>query len=152
MKIGIMFGSPETTTGGNALKFYTSVRLDIRKTGVIKNKEQVIGNTTVVKVVKNKVAPPFKVANFEIYYGEGISRVCELIDLGVEYGFLEKSGSWYSYQGERLGQGKDNIKEYFKTNANICRELEKLIREKLKSSPDKLVVGGDGFGEPLEGL
>ncbi|MDR2777830.1 MAG: recombinase RecA [Rickettsiales bacterium] len=141
MKIGVMFGSPETTTGGNALKFYASVRLDIRKTGVIKNKEQMVGNTTVVKVVKNKVAPPFRVAGFEIYYGEGISKLGEIVDLGVEYGVLEKSGSWYSYGNERLGQGKDNIKDYLKANPRIAVEMENRIREKLGTTPAKLVVG-----------
>lgn len=143
MKIGIMFGNPETTTGGNALKFYASVRLDIRRTGSVKNKDEIIGNTTVVKVVKNKVAPPFRTANFEICYGEGISKLGEIVDLGVEYNILEKSGSWYSYNSQRLGQGKENIKEYLKNNSTICDEVEVKIREKLKSSPAKLVVGGE---------
>lgn len=146
MKIGIMFGSPETTTGGNALKFYASVRLDIRRTGSIKNKDEIIGNTTVVKVVKNKVAPPFRTANFEICYGEGISKLGEIVDLGVEYDILEKSGSWYSYNSQRLGQGKENIKEYLKTNPALCDEIETKIREKLKTAPAKLVVGGDVNG------
>ncbi len=143
MKIGIMFGSPETTTGGNALKFYASVRLDIRRTGSIKNKDEIIGNTTVVKVVKNKVAPPFRTANFEICYGEGISKLGEIVDLGVEYDIVEKSGSWYSYNSQRLGQGKENIKEYLKQNPELCNEIEKKIRDKLKTSPAKLVVGGE---------
>ncbi|MDR1494598.1 MAG: recombinase RecA [Rickettsiales bacterium] len=141
MKIGVMFGSPETTTGGNALKFYASVRLDIRRTGAIKNKEQAVGNTTVVKVVKNKVAPPFRVAGFEIYYGEGISKLGEIVDLGVEYGIVEKSGSWYSYNGERLGQGKDNIKDQLRANPKVAAEIESKIREKLGTAPDRLVVG-----------
>jgi recombination protein RecA len=141
MKIGVMFGSPETTTGGNALKFYASVRMDIRKTGTIKNKEQIVGNTTVVKIVKNKVAPPFRVANVEIYYGEGISKLSEIVDLGVECGILEKSGSWYSYGGERLGQGKENTREYLKLNQKTSEEIELKIKDKLNSSPAKLVVG-----------
>jgi recombination protein RecA len=150
MKIGVMFGSPETTTGGNALKFYASVRLDIRKTGVIKNKDQVVGNTTIVKVVKNKVAPPFRVAGFEIYYGEGISRLGEIVDLGVEYGVVEKSGSWYSYNNERLGQGKENIRDYLKNNPGIAQEIESKIREKLNSSSDRLIVGKiETYEEPI---
>ncbi|MDR1499169.1 MAG: recombinase RecA [Rickettsiales bacterium] len=148
MKIGVMFGSPETTTGGNALKFYASVRIEIRKTGSIKNKEEIIGNTTVVKVVKNKVAPPFRVANFEICYGEGVSKLSEIVDLGVEYNILEKSGSWYSYNSQRLGQGKENIKEHLRSNPTLATEIEVKIREKLRSTPAKLVVGGDtGEGE-----
>ena len=143
MKIGIMFGSPETTTGGNALKFYASVRLDIRRTGSIKNKDEIIGNETVVKVVKNKVAPPFRTAKFEICYGEGVSKLGEIIDLGVEYDIIEKSGSWYSYNSQRIGQGKENIKEFLKTNKEMCDEIESKIREKLKSFPAKLVVGGE---------
>ena len=119
MKIGIMFGSPETTTGGNALKFYASVRLDIRRTGSIKNKDEIIGNETVVKVVKNKVAPPFRTAKFEICYGEGVSKLGEIIDLGVEYDIIEKSGSWYSYNSQRIGQGKENIKEFLKNNKEM---------------------------------
>ena len=116
MKIGIMFGSPETTTGGNALKFYSSVRLDIRRIGQIKDKDQIIGNQTRVKVVKNKVAPPFKVVEFDILYGEGISKEGEIIDLGVLSGIVEKSGSWYSYKGERIGQGRENAKKYLLEN------------------------------------
>lgn len=134
MKIGIMFGSPETTTGGNALKFYSSVRLDIRRTGSIKNKDEVIGNETVVKVVKNKVAPPFRTAKFEITYGEGISKIGEIIDLGVDFDIIEKSGSWYSYNSQRLGQGKENIKDYLKQNPEVCDEIEAKIREKLKNN------------------
>jgi len=128
MKIGVMFGNPETTTGGNALKFYASVRLDIRRTGAIKKGEEVIGNETKVKVVKNKVAPPFKQVNFDILYGDGISREGEIIDLGVQQGVVEKSGAWYSYGGDRIGQGKDNVRGFLKENAELCREIEAKIR------------------------
>ncbi|TVO69875.1 recombinase RecA [Sedimenticola selenatireducens] len=128
MKIGVMFGSPETTTGGNALKFYASVRLDIRRTGAIKKGDEVVGNETKVKVVKNKVAPPFKQVNFEILYGEGISREGELIDLGVQYGLVDKSGAWYSYNGDRIGQGKDNVRNFLKENPDIAQHLEDQIR------------------------
>jgi len=128
MKIGVMFGSPETTTGGNALKFYASVRLDIRRTGAIKKGDEVIGNETRVKVVKNKVAPPFKQADFEILYGEGISRNGELIELGVLNNIIEKSGAWYSYQGQKIGQGKDNVREYLKEKPQIAAEIESKIR------------------------
>lgn len=130
MKIGVMFGNPETTTGGNALKFYASVRLDIRRIGAIKKGDEVIGNETRVKVVKNKVAPPFKQADFEILYGEGVSFFGELVDLGVEFGFVQKSGSWYSYGSEKIGQGKDNAKQFLKDNPDKAAELEKAIREK----------------------
>lgn len=129
MKIGVMFGSPETTTGGNALKFYASVRLDIRRTGSIKEKEDVIGSQTKVKVVKNKVSPPFKVAEFDIMYGEGISKVGELIDLGVKANIIEKSGSWYSYNNERIGQGRENAKNFLKDNSNIADEIEQKLRK-----------------------
>ena len=142
MKIGVMFGSPETTAGGNALKFYSSVRLDIRRIGAIKEKEEVIGNQTRVKVVKNKVAPPFKVVEFDIMYGEGISKMGELIDLGAKANIIEKSGAWYSYKGEKIGQGKENAKQYLKNNANIAAEIEMAIRanaglisEKLEGNP-----------------
>ncbi len=131
MKIGVMFGSPETTTGGNALKFYASVRLDIRRGTAIKDQEEVLGNETKVKVVKNKVAPPFKTADFEIIYGEGVSRVGEVIDLAVKYEILEKSGSWYAYKGSKIGQGKENTKNYLKENPKIAEEVENAIREKL---------------------
>jgi recombination protein RecA len=131
MKIGVMFGNPETTTGGNALKFYSSVRLDIRRTGALKNGEEVIGNATRVKVVKNKVAPPFREAEFEIIYGEGISHEGEIIDLAVSQNLVEKSGSWYSYQGERIGQGKDNARNYLKEHADTAEELETEIRKRL---------------------
>lgn len=128
MKIGVMFGSPETTTGGNALKFYASVRLDIRKTGNIKKGEDMIGSETRVKVVKNKVAPPFRQAEFEILYGEGISRLGEVIDLGVANNIVEKSGAWYSYNGKKIGQGKENVREFLKENPEMAREIEGKVR------------------------
>jgi len=128
MKIGVMFGSPETTTGGNALKFYASIRLDIRRIGAIKKGDEVIGNQTRVKVVKNKVSPPFKQAEFEILYGEGISREGEIIELGVQQGIIEKSGSWYSYKTDRIGQGKENVREYLKANPKVASEIERQIR------------------------
>jgi recombination protein RecA len=128
MKIGVMFGNPETTTGGNALKFYSSVRLDIRRTGSIKKGDEVIGNETKVKVVKNKVAPPFKQVSFDILYGEGISREGEIIDLGVQQGVIEKSGAWYSYEGNRIGQGKDNVRGFLRENAALAGEIEQKIR------------------------
>jgi recombination protein RecA len=128
MKIGVMFGSPETTTGGNALKFYASVRLDIRRTGSIKAGDEVVGNETKVKIVKNKVAPPFKEAHFDILYGEGTSREGEIIDLGVDANLIEKSGSWYSYNGERIGQGKDNARNYLKEKPMLAREIENKVR------------------------
>jgi recombination protein RecA len=128
MKIGIMFGNPETTTGGNALKFYASVRLDIRRTGALKRGEEVVGNETRVKVVKNKVAPPFKQADFDILYGEGISREGEIIELGVTYKIVEKSGAWYAYKGDKIGQGKDNAREYLKEHPEIAVEIENKIR------------------------
>ncbi|HEY0941378.1 MAG TPA: recombinase RecA [Steroidobacter sp.] len=131
MKIGVMFGSPETTTGGNALKFYASVRLDIRRIGSIKKGEEVIGNETKVKVVKNKVSPPFKTAEFDILYGEGISREGEIIDMGVEAKVLEKSGAWYAYQGEKIGQGKDNAREFLRENVDLAVEIENKVREAL---------------------
>ena len=140
MKIGIMFGSPETTTGGNALKFYASVRLDIRRIGQIKDKDQIIGNQTRVKVVKNKVAPPFKVVEFDILYGEGISKEGEIIDLGVLSGIVEKSGSWYSYKGERIGQGRENAKKYLLENNEISNEIEDLIRGKNKTVEDEKIA------------
>jgi recombination protein RecA len=129
MKIGVMFGNPETTTGGNALKFYASVRLDIRRTGNIKKGEEVIGSETKVKVVKNKVAPPFKTAEFDILYGEGISRQGEIIDMGVNARILEKSGAWYAYNGEKIGQGKDNAREFLRENPDVAREIENKVRE-----------------------
>jgi recombination protein RecA len=131
MKIGVMFGNPETTTGGNALKFYASVRLDIRRTGSIKKGEEVIGSETKVKVVKNKVASPFKTAEFDILYGEGISREGEIIDMGVNAHILEKSGSWYAYNGEKIGQGKDNAREFLRENADVAVEIENKVRESM---------------------
>lgn len=131
MKIGVMFGNPETTTGGNALKFYSSVRLDIRRTGSIKRGEEVVGNETRVKVVKNKVAPPFKQAEFDIMYGAGISREGEIIDLGVQAGVVEKSGAWYSYNGDRIGQGKDNVREYLRERPALAFEIENKVRAQM---------------------
>ena len=131
MKIGVIFGNPETTTGGNALKFYASVRLDIRRIGAIKKGDEVIGNQTRVKVVKNKVAPPFKQAEFEILYGHGISRLGEIIDLGVQHDIVDKAGSWYSYGDDRIGQGKENVREFLKANPAMAEEIEKKIRAKL---------------------
>ena len=131
LKIGVMFGNPETTTGGNALKFYSSVRLDIRRIGAIKNGEEVVGNQTRVKVVKNKVSPPFREAEFEIMYGEGISREGEIIELGANHNIIEKSGAWYSYKGERIGQGKENVREFLKKNPAIAKDIETQVRAKL---------------------
>jgi len=131
MKIGVMFGSPETTTGGNALKFYASVRIDIRRTGTIKKAEVAIGNETKVKVVKNKVSPPFKEAHFDIMFGEGISRYGEIIDMGVEARIIEKSGAWYAYGGEKIGQGRDNTREFLKENPDLAQEIENKVRESL---------------------
>ncbi|MEW8691349.1 MAG: recombinase RecA [Candidatus Thiodiazotropha endolucinida] len=136
MKIGVMFGNPETTTGGNALKFYSSVRLDIRRTGAIKKGDEVVGNDTRVKVVKNKVAPPFKQVQFEILYGEGISHEGEIIELGVQRGIVDKSGAWYSYNGDRIGQGKENVRNFLKENPDISEAIESRIREELLPSQD----------------
>ncbi|WP_024275633.1 recombinase RecA [Hyphomicrobium sp. B1] len=154
MKIGIMFGNPETTTGGNALKFYASVRLDIRRIGQIKEREETVGNQTRVKVVKNKVAPPFKQVEFDIMYGEGISKVGELIDLGVKAGLVEKSGAWLSYNGDRIGQGRENAKTYLKENPRVAAEIERAIRanaglivEKMLANPE---AGEDDGEEPDE--
>jgi recombination protein RecA len=141
MKIGVMFGSPETTTGGNALKFYSSVRLDIRRIGAIKKGDEVIGNQTRVKVVKNKVSPPFKMAEFEILYGGGISREGEIIDLGVQHGLIEKAGSWYSYGDDRIGQGKENVREFLKSNPETAAEIEAKIRAKLLPSTVRPAAG-----------
>ncbi|WP_413873595.1 recombinase RecA [Albidovulum sp.] len=148
MKIGVMFGSPETTTGGNALKFYASVRLDIRRIGAIKDREEVVGNTTRVKVVKNKVAPPFKQVEFDIMYGEGISKTGELIDLGVKAGVVEKSGAWYSYGDERIGQGRENAKQFLKDNPAIAHEVEDKIRA--SHGLDFGAVAEDGGDEVME--
>jgi recombination protein RecA len=146
MKIGVMFGSPETTTGGNALKFYASVRLDIRRIGSIKKGEEVIGNETKVKVVKNKVSPPFKTAEFDILYGEGISREGEIIDMGVDAKVLEKSGAWYAYEGEKIGQGKDNAREFLRENPDLAVEIENKVREAL-GIPLR-AAGSAGAAEP----
>ena len=135
MKIGVMFGNPETTTGGNALKFYASVRLDIRRTGNIKKGEEVIGSETKVKVVKNKVSPPFKTAEFDILYGEGISREGEIVDMGTLHRIVDKSGAWYAYNGEKIGQGKDNAREFLRENPDIAREIENKIRESVGVAP-----------------
>src|ERR1700726_5014302 len=148
MKIGVMYGSPETTSGGNALKFYASVRLDIRRIGAIKERDQVTGNQTRVKVVKNKMAPPFKVVDFDIMYGEGISKTGELIDLGVQAGVVEKSGSWFSYEGQRIGQGRENAKLYLKENLEIAGEIESAIRgnaghvaDAMMAAPGEIAAG-----------
>ena len=143
MKIGVMFGNPETTTGGNALKFYASVRLDIRRIGQIKEREESVGNQTRVKVVKNKVAPPFKQVEFDIMYGEGISKVGELIDLGVKAGLVEKSGAWLSYHGDRIGQGRENAKSFLRENTKVAAELERAIRENAGLIVEKLLVDPD---------
>ena len=137
MKIGVMFGSPETTTGGNALKFYASVRMDIRRIGAIKKGDEIVGNMTRIKVVKNKMAPPFKEAEFEILYGQGVSHAGELIDLGVKEGLINKAGSWYSYQNDKIGQGKENVKTYLNDNPDIAETIEKLLREKLMKPTGK---------------
>ncbi|WP_175775819.1 recombinase RecA [Burkholderia anthina] len=147
MKIGVMFGNPETTTGGNALKFYASVRLDIRRIGSIKKNDEVIGNETRVKVVKNKVSPPFREAIFDILYGEGISRQGEIIDLGVQAKIVDKAGAWYSYNGEKIGQGKDNAREFLRENPEIAREIENRIRESLG-----VVAMPDGAGNEAEAM
>ncbi len=136
MKIGVMFGNPETTTGGNALKFYSSVRLDIRRIGAIKRGDEIVGNETRVKVVKNKVAPPFRQAEFDILYGEGISLEGEIIDLGVKQGIINKAGAWYSHNGNRIGQGKDNVRKYLKEHPELAKEIEVQIRAKLLPEPD----------------
>jgi recombination protein RecA len=143
MKIGVMYGSPETTTGGNALKFYASVRLDIRRIGAIKDREEVVGNQTRVKVVKNKVAPPFKQVEFDIMYGEGVSKAGELIDLGVKAGVVEKSGAWFSFDSMRLGQGRENAKAYLKSNAEIADRIEKAIRENAGLIADRILDQAD---------
>ena len=140
MKIGVMFGSPETTSGGNALKFYASVRLDIRRIGQIKEREENIGNHTRVKVVKNKVAPPFKQVEFDIMFGHGVSKVGEILDLGVKAGIVEKSGAWFSYEGERLGQGRENSKTFLAENPKIANEIEAAVRESAGLIANKLLV------------
>jgi recombination protein RecA len=152
MKIGVMFGSPETTSGGNALKFYASVRLDIRRIGAIKEREEVVGNQTRVKVVKNKVAPPFKQIEFDIMYGEGVSKIGELVDLGVKAGIVEKSGSWFSFDSERIGQGRENAKQYLKEHPQVAEKIERAIRQNagliagqiLEGASDASAEGADG--------
>jgi len=144
MKIGVMYGNPETTTGGNALKFYASVRLDIRRTGQIKDRDDIVGNTTRVKVVKNKVAPPFKQVEFDIMYGEGVSKVGEILDLGVKAGLVEKSGAWFSYDSIRIGQGRENAKQYLKENPEVAQRIENAIRGRTEEVGEALMVGPDG--------
>ncbi len=144
MKIGVMFGNPETTTGGNALKFYSSVRLDIRRTGAVKQGEEVVGNRTKVKVVKNKVAPPFREAEFDILYGSGISKEGELIDIGADQGIIEKSGAWYSFAGERIGQGRENAKEYLREHPEVAGEVEVKVREKFGLATSGGTVAEEG--------
>jgi recombination protein RecA len=141
MKIGVMYGSPETTTGGNALKFYASVRLDIRRTGSVKLRDEIVGNNVRVKVVKNKVAPPFREVEFDIMYGEGISKLGEIIDLGVKAGVIEKSGSWFSYGSQRIGQGRDNVREFLKQNPDIAADIEKAVRGAKETVEEQLLVG-----------
>jgi recombination protein RecA len=152
MKIGVMFGSPETTSGGNALKFYASVRLDIRRIGAIKEREEVVGNQTRVKVVKNKVAPPFKQVEFDIMYGEGISKTGELVDLGVKAGIVEKSGSWFSYDSERIGQGRENAKAYLKEHPLMADKIERAIRQNAGLIAAQILQGtGEASGEAGSG-
>jgi recombination protein RecA len=162
MKIGVMFGSPETTSGGNALKFYASVRLDIRRIGAIKEREEVVGNQTRVKVVKNKVAPPFKQIEFDIMYGEGISKTGELVDLGVKAGIVEKSGAWFSFDSERIGQGRENAKAYLKEHPDMAAKIERAIRQSAgliagrilegAGEPDAVDGGEAGFAEGESGV
>jgi len=149
MKIGVMYGSPETTTGGNALKFYASVRLDIRRIGAIKDRDETTGNQTRVKVVKNKLAPPFKQVEFDIMYGEGISKTGELVDLGVKAGVVEKSGSWYSYDSQRIGQGRENAKAFLKANADVAGKIEAAIRQNSGLIAEK-ILAGDSDGEAAD--
>ena len=143
MKIGVMYGNPETTTGGNALKFYASVRLDIRRIGQIKDRDEIVGNTTRVKVVKNKVAPPFKQVEFDIMYGEGVSKIGEILDLGVKAGIVEKSGAWFSYDSIRIGQGRENSKQFLKDNVEICDRLEAAIRSQTEGLSGEMMAGPD---------
>jgi len=143
MKIGVMYGNPETTTGGNALKFYASVRLDIRRTGQIKDRDDITGNTTRVKVVKNKVAPPFKQVEFDIMYGEGISKIGEILDLGVKAGIVEKSGAWFSYDSVRIGQGRENAKTFLRENRELCDKLEAAIRGQTEGLAEVMMAGPD---------
>ncbi|HXA69379.1 MAG TPA: recombinase RecA, partial [Stellaceae bacterium] len=150
MKIGVMFGNPETTTGGQALKFYASVRLDIRRIGAIKEREQVIGNQTRVKVVKNKMAPPFKVVEFDIMYGEGVSKRGELLDLGMQAGVVEKSGSWFSYDGQRIGQGRENAKQFLKENPEIAAAIEQAVRANAGLVADAMMAASTAEGGSAE--
>ncbi len=154
MKIGVMFGSPETTTGGNALKFYASVRLDIRRIGSVKDRDEVVGNQTRVKVVKNKLAPPFKVVEFDIMYGEGVSKTGELIDLGVKAGVVEKSGAWFSYNSQRLGQGRENAKLFLRDNPELANEIETALRQNAGLIAEKFLEngGGEGFEDDAAGM
>src|ERR1043166_6072861 len=142
MKIGVMYGNPETTTGGNSLKFYASVRLDIRRTGQIKDRDEIVGNTTRVKVVKNKLAPPFKQVEFDIMYGEGVSKIGEILDLGVKAGLVEKSGAWFSYDSVRIGQGRENAKQFLRDNPELCQRLEAAIRGRTDKVAEELMAGG----------
>lgn len=150
MKIGVMFGSPETTTGGNALKFYSSVRLDIRRIGAIKDREEVVGNQTRVKVVKNKMAPPFRQVEFDIMYGEGVSKTGELLDLGVKAGIVEKSGAWFSYDSQRLGQGRENSRQFLKDNPEIANQIENGVRESAGLIAAELITAGEDSPEDSE--
>jgi recombination protein RecA len=154
MKIGVMYGSPETTTGGNALKFYASVRLDIRRIGAIKERDEVVGNQTRVKVVKNKLAPPFKQVEFDIMYGEGVSKMGEILDLGVKAGIVEKSGAWFSYDSQRLGQGRENSKAFLKANPDITAKIEAAIRQNSGLIAEQILAGSPerdtGDDEPAE--
>jgi recombination protein RecA len=147
MKIGVMYGSPETTTGGNALKFYASVRLDIRRIGAIKERDEVVGNQTRVKVVKNKLAPPFKMVEFDIMYGEGVSKTGELVDLGVKAGVVEKSGAWFSYDSQRIGQGRENAKTFLKENPDLLREIEMALRQNAGLIAERFLENGSPEAE-----
>ena len=142
-KVGVMYGNPETTPGGRALKFFSSVRLDVRRLEVIKNGTEIIGNKTRVKVVKNKVAPPFKEAEFDIMYGEGISKTGNILDMAVELGFIKKSGAWFSYEGEKIGQGRDNVRKYMQDNPEFCDNIERQVREALSTSETREIVEKD---------
>ena len=150
MKIGVMFGSPETTTGGNALKFYSSVRLDIRRIGAVKQGDEVIGNETRVKVVKNKVSPPFKQAEFQILYGQGINQLGEVLDLGVQQGLVDKSGAWYAYQGDKIGQGKQNACDYLAEHPDVAQAIEKEIRARLLAVPGDQPAEADEKSEATD--
>jgi recombination protein RecA len=152
MKIGVMYGSPETTTGGHALKFYASVRLDIRRIGAIKERDEVVGNQTRVKVVKNKLAPPFKQVEFDIMYGEGVSKTGELVDLGVKAGVVEKSGTWFSYDSQRIGQGRENAKAFLKANPDIAGRIEEAVRQNAGLIAEKILAGeeSDADGDAAE--